>query len=132
MLSENGLTEAQRDKLGLVAIAEHAQECLRCHRAIERGGSVVSGAINYFTGQPVWMHPPCAELTLGRLGARLEVDDGWRQATSEQKCATCRDWIKVGQKIYRLWPPNPTANPILGYACRGCWRKSNSEWIEDL
>ena len=132
MLSENGLTEAERDKLWATAVAAFAQECLHCHRVIQRGGSVVCGAINVFTRQPVWTHPPCAQFMILALGERAVVDDGWRQATAPQRCGRCRDDVKPGQKIYRLWPEVPTLNPVLGYACHRCWRRATTDWIEDL
>lgn len=128
---QESVSDADLYKLGILITSQYTQECLRCHHTIHRGTEVLSGALNVFTKDPIWMHVPCANFTLLRLGT-WAVDDGWRQALHEQKCGRCREQIVVGQKIYRLWPERPSTNPTLTYVCHSCWRQANAQWLEEL
>jgi len=113
--------------------ATFTQECLTCHRAIDQGAIVFPGAVNCFTGDPVWMHPGCAAWCRAKFGDREVLDDGWRVSTLHQTCA-CGHRVVTGDKIYRrlTWPSNLTGSdavePVLLWICHSCWRTDHPAW----
>jgi hypothetical protein len=111
-------------------VAAFTQECLNCRLALLMGEIAFPGAVNCFTGDPVWMHPGCAVWYRTRFGDREVLDDGWRLATFHQTCA-CGHRVVTNDKIYRRfsWAPNLTGSdatdPVLTWVCHSCWRRDH-------
>lgn len=112
-------------------VADFTQECLTCHETIYQGEFVVTGALNHFTNEPIWMHPRCAQWYRMNFGTRAAVDDGWRIIQHETRCKSgCDKYIVPGEKAYRRWVWGEGLTFVLQYECHPCRRSRNGATVE--
>lgn len=111
--------------------SRYTQECYNCHETIHANATVVAGAINFLTKDPVWMHPRCARFYRMTFGTRDVIDSTWRIATLEQRCkGGCEKFIVPGDKIYRRWMWNEGLTFYFTVECHPCYRSHNGAFVE--